>query len=550
MIKNLENNDEKYSLYIIEGIKNVNYNNFHKAEILFKEAININSKKHESYINLANIYVLQKKYEKTYELLFDYLFNHNFNEHIANHIGKILFNYKELNKLEELFILIKLNDSNYQKEKKFLFFIQGKYYEYLNKYNEAIKSYLNSTKCDKFFFESYKELLNLYETTNDIQELEKLLDVIQDLFKDKEKINVIKFYKSMLLNRNKKFLLSQEYIFKNNLHKSFNNDKNFKIKLLDLQSKNYEKLKNFSSAFKSIEERNSIILNQEKNKKYNKNNILDAITKYKEFYIKKNISLINNRLKYKSDEKLVFLVGFPRSGTTLLDTILRSHSKIKVIEEKPYLLNLRHEYLKKKNNNLESILNITQIQKDEIRDKYYKKIISHEGDNEKIIVDKFPLSLIELGFIKCIFPNSKIILAVRHPCDVVTSCFFSYFKINDAMINFLKIEDTINFYNKVLDLFEFYEGELDLNYILIKYEEIVHNFSNNINLLLEFLDLPYENQLENFYMTAKKREKISTPSYNQVINPLYTSSIDRWKNYNQIQSHKKNLDRWIKKFKY
>ena len=83
---------------------------------------------------------------------------------------------------------------------------------------------------------------------------------------------------------------------------------------------------------------------------------------------------------------------------------------------------------------------------------------------------------------------------------MVTSCFFSYFKINDAMINFLKIEDTINFYNKVLDLFEFYEGELDLNYILIKYEEIVHNFSNNINLLLEFLDLPYENQLENFFI--------------------------------------------------
>ena len=75
----------------------------------------------------------------------------------------------------------------------------------------------------------------------------------------------------------------------------------------------------------------------------------------------------------------------------------------------------------------------------------------------------------------------------------------------------------------MLDLFEFYEGELDLNYILIKYEEIVHNFSNNINLLLEFLDLPYENQLENFYITAKKKRKISTPSYNQVINPLYTS---------------------------
>ena len=73
------------------------------------------------------------------------------------------------------------------------------------------------------------------------------------------------------------------------------------------------------------------------------------------------------------------------------------------------------------------------------------KIISHEGDNEKIIVDKFPLSLIELGY-KMYLSKFKNYLAVRHPCDVVTSCFFSYFKINDAMINFLKIRNNNRFF--------------------------------------------------------------------------------------------------------
>ena len=142
----------------------------------------------------------------------------------------------------------------------------------------------------------------------------------------------------------------------------------------------------------------------------------------------------------------MFLIGFPRSGTTLLDTILRTHSKIKVLEEKPFILDLRHQYFKRNNNDLSSMLKISQKEKDRIRNDYFNKIFNHSTDKKKIIIDKFPLSIIELGFIKCIFPNSKIILAMRHPCDVITSCFFSSFKINDAMINFFEIRR----YNKFL----------------------------------------------------------------------------------------------------
>ena len=139
---------------------------------------------------------------------------------------------------------------------------------------------------------------------------------------------------------------------------------------------------------------------------------------------------------------------------------------------------------------------------------------------------------------------------MRHPCDVVTSCFFSLFKINDAMVNFLKWDDTIYFYNKVFDLFNFYEEELNIDYRMIKYENIVNDFKKHINLLLDYLDLKYERKIEKFFITAKNRNKISTPSYSQVINPLYKSSIGRWKNYDSAIKSQKDLKRWIKKFNY
>ena len=118
------------------------------------------------------------------------------------------------------------------------------------------------------------------------------------------------------------------------------------------------------------------------------------------------------------------------------------------------------------------------------------------------------------------------------------------------MINFLQLEDTINFYNQVFNLFEFYEKEMNLKYFLIKYENIVNDFRENIELLLEFLGLNYEIGLEKFYNTAKDRKKISTPSYNQVINPLYKTSIGRWKNYEKIKKSKKEIGKWIDKFNY
>ena len=137
---------------------------------------------------------------------------------------------------------------------------------------------------------------------------------------------------------------------------------------------------------------------------------------------------------------------------------------------------------------------------------------------------------------------------MRHPCDVVTSCFLVPLKLMMQWL-ILNMKQTISFYNTVLDLFEFYQGEINFNYYVIKYEDVVSDFKNQIIKLINFLDLDYEEKLKEFYITAK-RSKISTPSYNQVINPLYSSSINRWKNFKNSDLLVNNLSRWIKKYKY
>ncbi len=549
MLKNKKNEINKYNLLVAEGIKLANQLKYSEAETTFLNAIKINKKEHHAYLNLSNIYILQNKEEKCIDLLFTYLLKYELNKNILNYAGKIFYNYKYNKELLKLFEIFKLNEK-FNKDAYYIFYIKGMYHERAGEFEKAKHSYYKSISCNKNFYQSYLKLLSLLEKTNDILNLKLLINSGLTNIKDNNKRHIFLFYKAISFSKEKKIKLSQRIIKENNLRNKLSKNINLSIKLLDIETKNLELLKDYSKSFKKAKEKNNILLSMDAYKKYNGKIIFDSINKYKKFYTKKNISSITKNLNYHDDKKLVFLIGFPRSGTTLLDSILRTHTKIKVLEEKPFILNLRHDYFRENNNDLSSLLHITQKEKDKIRLKYYDEIIKSKEDQNKIIVDKFPLSIIELGFIKCIFPNSRIILSMRHPCDVVTSCFFSTFKINDAMINFLKWETTINFYNKVFDLFNFYQNEFDINLSIVKYEDIVYNFKESINNVIDFLDLKYEKKLEQFYVTAKKRTKISTPSYDQVVKPLYVSSIGRWKNYSKYVDLDKHLYKWIKKYNY
>tara|TARA_B100000214_G_scaffold291999_1_gene221715 strand:- start:284 stop:670 length:387 start_codon:yes stop_codon:yes gene_type:complete len=125
------------------------------------------------------------------------------------------------------------------------------------------------------------------------------------------------------------------------------------------------------------------------------------------------------------------------------------------------------------------------------------------------------------------------------------------FKINNAMANFLNIEDSAKLYDSSMKLWETYLSNFNPNYIEVKYEDLIDNFNKTILSILKFLKLPWEDSVLRFNKTAKDRFQIKTPSYDQVIQPIYKSATNRWKLYEkQLSKVYPTLEPWIKKFNY
>ena len=247
----------------------------------------------------------------------------------------------------------------------------------------------------------------------------------------------------------------------------------------------------------------------------------------------------------------VFIVGFPRSGTTLLDTVLRSHPKIEVVEEKPLIDKIISRLNKTINST--TLSNLSESNIIDLRAIYRQELLQVQESVKpgKIIIDKFPLNIIHIPLINILFPDSKYIFALRHPYDCVLSCFMQNFELNEAMVNFLSMRGTVNLYSNVMKLWSIYSKTLLLDVEFVKYEHLTSNFEETSTKILSFLGLEWHNNLLKFYETGKARNKIMTPSYHQVTEQIYHHATDRWKNY--IKNLKGDIDPlkpWLSYFSY
>ena len=251
-------------------------------------------------------------------------------------------------------------------------------------------------------------------------------------------------------------------------------------------------------------------------------------------------------------EDPVFMIGFPRSGTTLLDSILRSHPNVEVIEEKPIVENLISEINKITTGNFSELnkLNVNDLKN--LQNFYFEERKKYLDLNKsyKIIIDKLPLNIIYIPEIVRVFPNSKFIFSLRHPFDCVLSCYFQNFKLNSPMSNFLKLDDAANFYDSVMEIWVKSNKIFNPDICELKYEDLIFSFKNSINKVLDFLKIEWHEELLSFNEIAKKR-KISTPSYYQVTEPINNKAIGRWKNYNsEINKIKPIINKWVDFYKY
>lgn len=221
----------------------------------------------------------------------------------------------------------------------------------------------------------------------------------------------------------------------------------------------------------------------------------------------------------------VFLVGFPRSGTTLLDQILSSHTDVFCLEEKECLAHVAAD-LALNPSRLADLSDETAR-----RDKYWAAVSTAGARlDAKVFIDKLPLNIVFLPAVRRIFPDAKVIVALRDPRDVVLSCFQQRFSPNEAMAQLLELDSAAAYYDVTMTLLEACRARLGLRFHSVRYEDVVKDIAGEAQKLCAFLDIAFEPVMLRFNETARRRA-ISTPSIRQVVEPLYDRSIGRWRAY-------------------
>jgi hypothetical protein len=243
----------------------------------------------------------------------------------------------------------------------------------------------------------------------------------------------------------------------------------------------------------------------------------------------------------------VFLVGFPRSGTTLLDTMLMGHPDIEVLEEEP-TFHRAGEFLADYPNLPTLPREVIAAARDAYFDDVAKRTPMAPG---KLIVDKNPLLMGAVPLIRRIFPDAKFILAVRHPCDVALSCFTTNFKLNDGMSSFLRLDTTAELYDLSFGYFERVRSLLPVPVHTVLYEKVVADREHELKALFDFLGLGWNDDVLDHQKTALSRGRIKTASYSQVAEPIYSRSSGRWRHYQaQLEPILPVLKPWIGHFGY
>lgn len=231
----------------------------------------------------------------------------------------------------------------------------------------------------------------------------------------------------------------------------------------------------------------------------------------------------------------VFLVGFMRSGTTLTQEVLDAHPDVFVADETDLMVALRKELdlmAGTPGTTPEQLAKLDLAGVLHLRRFYWnraKALFGNEIDRP-VFVDKTTMNTIDLGLIHCIFPDAKLIFVMRDPRDVCLSCFLQTMVPTPSTIHLLSWEGTAGFYAQIMSWWQSMKTRMTLDFIEFRYEDAVYRFETTFRELFAFLGLSWNPAVADFHKRAAGKY-INSPSFGQVAQPLYASSVGRWRYY-------------------
>ena len=471
-------------------------------------------------------------------------------------LGLLAFKTKDYDISERLFMRVLEIDPTFSLAWDNL----AKLFRVQNKLSKSIPAFENLIKLDPYNFEAlvslgtiyiklskYHQGINLYEKSLTIKpenprvylSLGHALKTIGQ--REKSEIayhNAIKFYPFSgeaywSLANLKTYKFSKKEISNMKLTINKNIHPNEQIQMHFALAKALESNNQFEDSFNHYKEGNWL---QRKQIKYNseeyKLSIDDLIT-----FFKSNKDIFKSRANIKNDDP-IFILGLPRSGSTLIEQILSSHSLIDGTQELPNIMAISRDIklIDPNNGYPNNLMDIDTSSFNDFGQKYIDETMWARS-SKPFFIDKMPNNFVHIGLIKLILPNAKIIDARRNPMDACFSCFKQYFAKGQHFT--YDLDDIARYYKDYLRLMDFWNELFPREIFTINYEDIINNPNKKIRELLNFCNVEFESSCLDFH---KSKRPVKTASSEQVRQPMYKTGLDYWKNY------RNNLDILINHF--
>ena len=454
-----------------------NKGNFLEAINVMKNALKQNPKNADFFNNIGMSYANIFKYKKAEEYYNQGLEIDKNNLHIINNLANLK---KDLDKSDEAVELYKKILSK-QPDAIAAMYNLASLYNTMGEFN----------KSKKIFF----DILNI---KSNLTEADRIISQMTTYDKDHSHFINMK-NKLSDTSLDEQALMHLHYA----LGKAYNDQKEY-----DLSFKNFKKANDLS-------------------KKINKYDFQIDSQRFSKIKTKFN-SLENIKLD-KNNRKFLFIIGMPRSGTSLTEQIVSSHEKVFGGGELPYIGRIFKNYFEF--NEKISMNDLLKCKED------YIEFTNNIDSSNKVLTDKAPLNFFYIGFILKFLPNSKFINVVRNPIDNCWSLYKNHFPTKIDFAN--DLGDLVNYYKNYRDLIEFWKNLFPSQIYDLKYENLVNNTRTEVEKLLKFCSLEWDDKCLNH---QKNKRVIKTISYNQARKPIYNSSVKSFKGYEDYLGVLKDLN--------
>jgi tetratricopeptide (TPR) repeat protein len=410
----------------------------------------------------------------------------------------------------------------------------------------AIDYFRKALAADPHTSDVWAELIELYERSNRLNDAQMTLSEASQNFPNNANLNYVS---AKLARRNSQIeqsLSNFKKIDVQQLHPRFLQAYYFEF------ASTLDRLGDHELAYRNFEKGNALA-SQSIRTKQTDFSALDRHMDAVEEWLSKGAQIQGFHESEDLGEDLCFLLGFPRSGTTLLDVMLDGHPQTQTLEELATFEHIAFNIDKNFGGYPFGISSINASERTQLR-KQYRSILEKEGikpNPSGIIIDKMPIRTIDVACIHRLFPRAKFLFSLRHPCDVILSNFMQNFSANEAFVHFNTIAESARVYERVMRIWKTSSELMPIPFHIVKYESLVTHTERTLQETCRFLGLPWIESMYSHQETLKDRERIKTNSYHQVAEPVYARAVNRWQQYRQqFEPHLAKLKPYADYFSY